>query len=475
MFLSFFYYFFAVKVCDKQHIIRERKQEYVRREMEALKLMSSCPEFVSLYCTFQDSANLYYAMTHAKNGDLLPYINKVGSFDLACTRYYAAEIILALEQMHCKGIIHRDLKPENILLDQKMHILVADFGSAKIMPNKRDVTEGLTNADMQETKLNHAQNGDSSDNNGRRRKNSFVGTAQYVSPEVLKGEPTSRATDLWALGCIIYQMISGLPPFQGPTDYLIFQKVLKLDMNFPEGFDEHAKDLVTKLIQLEPNHRLGSKDMGDTYESIRQHNFFDDFDWNIVRTENPPPIYPYMPGLGLDEEQRKQYRVPENIEPGFGQEQLRQLWASELGTAEPIEYKTTPSTPKSLLDLSETEKQKRIKEQSKTNKWHPFVDGELILKEGYVVKHKGLSHKRRMLLLTTGPRLIYVDPDKMIKKGEIPWTCDLRVEAKNFKVFFVHTPKRIYYLEDPTGYGLKWCNAIDDVHTNAYKLSGGQK
>ena len=82
----------------------------------------------------------------------------------------------------------------------------------------------------------------------------------------------------------------------------------------------------------------------------------------------------------------------------------------------------------------------------KTNKWHQFVDGEIILKQGFVSKRKGLFARKRMLLLTTGPRMVYVDPVQMVKKGEIPWSADLRVEPRNFKIFFVHTVSSVFYL-----------------------------
>lgn len=73
------------------------------------------------------------------------------------------------------------------------------------------------------------------------------------------------------------------------------------------------------------------------------------------------------------------------------------------------------------------------------DKWHQFVDGEVIIKQGFVNKRKGLFARKRMLLLTTGPRLIYVDPVQMVKKGEIPWSAELKTETKSFKIFFVHT------------------------------------
>lgn len=136
-------------------------------------------------------------MSYAKNGDLLPYINKVGSFDVACTRFYSGEILHALEHLHDLNIMHRDLKPENILLDHNMHIKVADFGCSKIL----DQADSADDSSPNESNL------------GQRR-NSFVGTAQYVSPELLTEKTTLPTSDLWALGCIIYQMIAGLPPFR---------------------------------------------------------------------------------------------------------------------------------------------------------------------------------------------------------------------------------------------------------------------
>jgi len=143
-------------------------------------------------------------MSYAKNGDMLPYINKVGSFDAACTRFYSGEILRALEHLHDLNIMHRDLKPENILLDDHMHIKVADFGCSKILED-RSAADGVPLPDKSALNENDRP---------RQRTNSFVGTAQYVSPELLTEKTISPSSDLWALGCIIYQMIAGLPPFR---------------------------------------------------------------------------------------------------------------------------------------------------------------------------------------------------------------------------------------------------------------------
>lgn len=260
-------------------------------------------------------------MTYAKNGDLLPHINKVGSFDFKCTQFYTAELILALEQMHSKNIVHRDLKPENILLDANMHTMIADFGSSRIIDENKD------------------------ENDSRKRTNSFVGTAHYVAPEILKGEKLTKAADLWALGCIIYQMISGLPPFRAGSEYLIFQKILERELIFPDGFHKTAKDLVQRLIQIDPNKRLGAKDQNDLYESIRQHEFFDGIDWDNLQTQTPPPIHPYLPGLdGSDEDDELilQNLVPDHLEPGFGNRQITRLLTLELGTSELTNFSIEP-------------------------------------------------------------------------------------------------------------------------------------
>lgn len=275
--------------------------------------------FVKLYCTFQDQERLYFVLSYAKNGELLPYINKVGSFQLNVAKFYAAELLLALERMHAQGIIHRDLKPENILLDDKMHLKIADFGTVKILPPGENGKECQS----------HPDDNSPTSERERQRKMSFVGTAQYVSPELLRHREDTRASDLWAFGCIVYQMISGLPPFRAPNDYLMFQKILKLDYDFPEGFPSDAKDLVEKLLVLDYKKRLGVNDKGDTYDSIRNHPFFEGIDWDTVWDQTPPKILPYLPGGTFKEE----YTVPDHLEPGFGNTQLVRLWEFDLSTS----------------------------------------------------------------------------------------------------------------------------------------------
>ncbi|XP_030560689.1 3-phosphoinositide-dependent protein kinase 1 isoform X2 [Drosophila novamexicana] len=531
---------YAIKVCEKRLILREHKQDYIKREREVMHMMTSVPGFVNLSCTFQDQRSLYFVMTYARKGDLLPYINRVGSFDAACTRHYAAELLLACEHMHRRNVVHRDLKPENILLDEDMHTLIADFGSAKVMtPHERsqaaaqlassgsldaaaqrrrrsarssddddedseELYDDLDEEEQEDRRFYYAVDNDDDDDAAaneeeeeapraagddvdaarsprhrhfrnprmRARRGSFVGTAQYVSPEVLRNAPITPAADLWALGCIVYQMISGLPPFRGSNDYFIFKEILGCAVDFPQGFDKDAEDLVRQLLKVDPRERLGAQDEFGYYESIRAHPFFAGIDWQTLRQQTPPPIYPYLPGVSQDDAlcSANSYCLPISVdlEPGLDERQITRLLSAELGVGSSAAAPAhKPSVAKNSFDLSDAQKQQRLEAQ-KTDKWHVFADGEVILKRGFVNKRKGLFARKRMLLLTTGPRLIYIDPVQMIKKGEIPWSPELRAEIKNFKIFFVHTPNRTYYLDDPEGYAIQWVEAIENMSKLCY-------
>lgn len=400
---------------EKRHILKEKKMEYVMREKSVLQILSGCSNhFVHLHCTFQDNQRLYFVLTYAKNGELLTKINELKKFTLEMARYYAAEILLALEVLHSKGVIHRDLKPENILFDENWHIVVTDFGSAKILKK-----------DEEENKEQEAIS--------RRRKNSFVGTAQYVSPELLTDTEVSPASDLWALACVLYQMLSGEAPFKAGSEYLIFQKIIKLEYEFPEGFNKTAKDLVERLLVLVPNKRLGATD-SKPYVSIRDHEFFLELDFDDL---GPPPR---MMAAGAV----VQPAIPDHLEPGLDEHRATRLQFEMVCPTPNAATAVTPTRKKSeanrnvIANLRPEDIERRLEKQ-KASKWHVLVQGNLILKQGLIDKRKGLIPRRRMFLLTTGPHLYYVDPSSMVLKGEVPWSETLRTESKNFKTFFVHT------------------------------------
>lgn len=208
------------------------------------------------------------------------------TFDEECTRYYSAQILDTIEYMHSKGVIHRDLKPENVLLDEQMRVKITDFGTAKILdpPKKppRDETNGEING------FGSVHTGDAVEVDDTRA-NSFVGTAEYVSPELLTDKAACKASDLWAFGCIVFQLLSGRPPFKAANEYQTFQKIVNLEYEFPKGFPPVAKDLVERLLVLDPAKRLN-------IEHIKNHEFFNGVEWGrALWKQKAPRLKPYVP------------------------------------------------------------------------------------------------------------------------------------------------------------------------------------
>ncbi|KAJ8596394.1 kinase-like protein [Rhizopogon salebrosus TDB-379] len=259
---------YAIKILDKNHLIRKEKMLVALAEKNVLvKLGAGHPGIIHLHWTFQDEWSLFFVLDLAPNGEMQSRISRLGSLSLPCSRYYAAQIVDALQYMHGKDVIHRDLKPENVLLDGDFRIKITDFGTGKILEDKAE------------------------------RSNTFVGTAQYVAPELLESNETSKSSDLWALGCIIYQMISGRFAFQGLSEYLTWQKIKSLDYTFPDGFDEDAKDLIQRLFVRDPLQRLGAgsstdSDSAYSYTVLRAHPFFASVSWDTLWTDPAPALEP---------------------------------------------------------------------------------------------------------------------------------------------------------------------------------------
>lgn len=333
---------YAIKVLNKRHIIKEKKVKYVNIEKDTLNRLTDHPGVVRLYYTFQDEESLYFVLDLASSGELLGVLKRMTTFDEECTRFYGAEILDTIDYMHARGVIHRDLKPENVLLDDQMHVKITDFGTAKILDVPKRPPKDA-NGDIGA--------GNPLDGSEDSKANSFVGTAEYVSPELLTDKKACKSSDLWAFGCIIYQLLAGRPPFKAGNEYLTFQKIVALEYQFPTGFPEVAKDLVERLLVLDPASRL-------SIEHIKNHEFFDGVSWGRgLWRQKAPRLKSFVPAAAEARKLNSQANIngngnnyPPNIAPSHSTSATRFEGASS-SVSKPNPRVITELPPPSQLDI----------------------------------------------------------------------------------------------------------------------------
>ena len=185
---------------------------------------------MQLHFAFQSKEKLYFVLDY-QGGELFFHLGKHGRFSERWAKLWAAEIILALEHLHCRGVVYRDLKPENILFDSEGHIKLADFGLSKEGVN--DSTEGA---------------------------HSFCGTPEYLAPEVLNRKGHGTAVDFWSLGMVLYEMLTGLPPWYTKNRRKLFDRLRNAPLRFPPHVSVEARSVLRGLLCREPSERLDAKE-----------------------------------------------------------------------------------------------------------------------------------------------------------------------------------------------------------------------
>nr|CAD7444458.1 unnamed protein product [Timema bartmani] len=214
-----------------------------------------------LYRTYRDTKYIYFLMEACLGGDVFTVLQKYKKFQDNTARFMIACVVEALVFLHDRGFIYRDLKPENLLIDSTGYIKMTDFGFAK-----RIGTSGKTWT--------------------------FAGTPEYVAPEIILNRGHDRSVDYWALGVLVYELLSGSPPFRG-TDHLktygLILKGIESVKGFPKEITRDAKGLIRKLCRVVPTERLGYQKNG--IADIKNHKWFTDFDWEALKQRSlPAPI-----------------------------------------------------------------------------------------------------------------------------------------------------------------------------------------
>ncbi|KAF5729442.1 putative 3-phosphoinositide-dependent protein kinase-1 [Tripterygium wilfordii] len=416
---------YALKIMDKKFITKENKTAYVKLERIVLDQLDH-PGVVKLFFTFQDTFSLYMALESCEGGELFDQITRKGRLSEDEARFYAAEVVDALEYIHSMGLIHRDIKPENLLLSAEGHIKIADFGSVK---------------PMQDSRITVLPNAASDD-----KACTFVGTAAYVPPEVLNSSPATFGNDLWALGCTLYQMLSGTSPFKDASEWLIFQRIIARDIRFPGYFSEEARDIIDRLLDTDPGRRPGAGP--DGYAVLKMHPFFKGVNWKNVREQTPPRL-----------------ALESTATPGEGDGAPDSSWnPSHIGDGSAGQNDGNCGASSSEASGHIT---RLASIDSFDSKWQQFLDpGESVLMISMVRKLQKLTSKKVQLILTNKPKLIYVDPSKLVVKGNIIWSDnsnDLSIQVTSPSNFKIITPKKVLSFEDAKQRAWQWKKAIESL------------
>jgi len=260
---------FAMKAMSKDVILRENLIEHTKAEMNILGMINH-PFIVKLHYAFQTSDKLYLILDFLSGGEMFFHLSQVGTFEESRAKFYTAQIGLAIAHLHSLNIIYRDLKPENCVLDKDGNCCITDFGLAK------------PNIQGQDAKT-------------------FCGTPEYLAPEFLTGGGHGKAVDWWSLGILLYEMITGLPPFFSQNVSQMYELILKKPLDFQDesacDMSEEAKSLCRRMLERDPDDRM------QELEDFEKHPFFADLSFAaLMRKELPVPFQPDPSKLHFDDE-----------------------------------------------------------------------------------------------------------------------------------------------------------------------------
>ncbi|XP_018614547.2 cGMP-dependent protein kinase 2 [Scleropages formosus] len=247
---------FALKCIKKQHIVDTSQEEHIHSEKKIL--METCSPFVvKLYRTFKDRKYVYMLLEACLGGEIWSLLRDQGSFDEHTAKFCVACVTEAFDYLHRNGVIYRDLKPENLLLDTEGYIKLVDFGFAKKI--------GLGQKTW-----------------------TFCGTPEYVAPEIILNKGHDFSVDFWSLGILVFELLTGNPPFSGTDHMMTYTFILKgiEKIEFPKKITRRPEDLIRKLCRQNPTERLGNLKNGII--DIKKHRWFNGFNWEGLKVRKLP-------------------------------------------------------------------------------------------------------------------------------------------------------------------------------------------
>ncbi|KAL7600084.1 protein kinase PINOID 2 [Lactuca sativa] len=334
--------FYAMKVVDREALAIRKKLQRAEMEKEILAGLDH-PFLPTLYAEFDASHYSCLVMEFCPGGDLHAARQRQPAkcFSISSAKFYVAETILALEYLHMMGIVYRDLKPENVLVREDGHIMLSDFDLSlkcdvvpRLIRSKPDTSKQTDHEDddhdlkcstpscviqiqpvlsscfslRRKTKNTHStttitEKAESQEYNTElvaeplnARSKSFVGTHEYLAPEVISGQGHGGAVDWWTLGVFLYELLYGITPFKGENNEKTLINILKQPLSFPrigvstsKEYEEMVKvqDLIARLLVKNPKKRIGSLKGSN---EIKRHEFFKGVNWALIRSVRPPEV-----------------------------------------------------------------------------------------------------------------------------------------------------------------------------------------
>lgn len=256
--------YYALKIMKKNRIVRLKQLAHIQNEVKILSRLR-CLFAQNFEGMFQDDTNIYLILEYYPGGELFSHLRRKKKFDEDVAKFFACEVIAALEYMHKLYIAHRDIRPENLLLGADGHVCIVDFGFAKIVPEQTYT---------------------------------LCGTPEYIAPEIISGSGHGRAVDYWALGILTYEMLFGHPPFFGENPFNVYQLILKCKLKFSmiTSISLNAKNLLKGLIVVDRGTRMGAGSGG--VRKLKSQPFFKGIAWDSVEKKLIVP--PFVPMVKSD-------------------------------------------------------------------------------------------------------------------------------------------------------------------------------
>jgi serine/threonine-protein kinase len=410
------------------------------------------PNIVQIYDVCNED-NLYYIVMELIQGKTLKeIITEDGILSWKWSVNIAIQIASALETAHKNNIVHRDIKPENIGITDSMHLKFFDFGTAYIIDKYFDkkknrfveIDKEIFNEILKENyEEEEIEIGNYLIQNLICE---FVGTAEYVSPEVLlhKYNEIDTSVDLWAFGCIIYLLFEGKTPFKEKNENDIFENIKNLNYTFDNNIPEDAKDLVKKLLVLNPKERIGYGDENNNYKDIRNHPFFKDIDFDNLDITDPPieRIEMTLREYGFFNE-----NIEENdLNLSDNQNNNYNLNDDSSDSDFSNEFKSKIKRIKSMNKLGLAKLNKKMEEEENILENNNNINNEdqVLIQDMLKKKSPWFHYNIRFVKLYAKGIIEYYESDKKTLKGTIVINEFCSVEVHNDYKFEIITEKRKY-------------------------------